>query len=41
MAFVNQVLDALTGTEREMVLFPESDHAGNSLTAPLHLFLGK
>ena len=41
MALVDQVLDALAGTEGEMVLFPKSGHAGNSLTAPLQFFIGK
>jgi hypothetical protein len=39
-ALVDQVLDALAGTEGEMVLFPKSDHAGNGLP-PLPLFIGK
>lgn len=38
---VDQVLYALTGTEGEMVLLPKSGHAGNGLTAPLPLFIGK
>src|ERR1035437_1085461 len=41
VALVDQVLDALAGTEGEMVLFPKSDHPGNSLTATLQLFIGK
>ena len=41
MALVDQVLDALAGTEGEMVLFPKCDHAGNGLSPPLALFIGR
>ena len=40
-ALVDEVLDALAGTEGEMVLFPKSDHAGNGLPPPFPLFIGK
>ncbi len=38
---MNQVLDALAGTEREMVFFPKSEHAGHSLPPPFPFFFGK
>jgi hypothetical protein len=38
---VYQVLDAIAGTEGEMVLFPKSDHAGDGLPPLFPLFLGK
>ena len=41
MALVDQVLYALARAEGEMVLIPKSDHTGNSLTAPLQIFLGR
>ena len=41
VAFVDQVLDALAGTEGEMVVSMKSEHAGNGLAAPFQLFLGK
>ena len=41
VAFVDQVLDALAGTEGEMVVFTKSEHTGNGLAAPFQLFLGK
>jgi hypothetical protein len=41
VALVDQVLDALAGTEGEMVFFPKSEHAGNGLPSPFPLFLGK
>jgi hypothetical protein len=40
VALVDHVLDALAGTEGEMVLFPKSERAGDGLP-PFPLFLGK
>ena len=41
VALVDQVLDALAGTEGEMVLFPKGDHAGNGPPPPFARFIGK
>ena len=38
---MDQVLDALAGTQGEMVFFPERQHAGDCLAAVLPLFIGK
>jgi hypothetical protein len=41
VALVDQVLDALAGTEGEMVLFPKSKHVGNGLPTLFPFFLGR
>jgi len=38
---MDQVLNALAGTEGEMVFLPKSEHAGDGLPPPFPLFLGK
>ncbi len=38
---MDEVLDALAGTEGEMVLFSKSEHARDGLAPPLPLFIGK
>jgi hypothetical protein len=38
---MDQVMDAQTGTQGEMVFIPESEHACNGLAAPFPLFIGK
>ena len=40
-ALADEVLDALAGTEGEMVVSMKSEHAGNGLAAPFQLFPGK
>ena len=40
MALMDEVLDALAGTEGEMVFLPKSEHAGDGLPPPLPLCLG-